>query len=262
MRVVFAGTPRGRGALTGRAAAVRARGGRRCHPAGRTGRPGPAAGTERGGRACCGGRPGGAQARPAARRRFHRPAAAIATRLLPGHRVRRADPAGGAGHRTVRLGKPAFLAAARMAGSGAGAARHPARGRHHRGDHLPPRRGTGRGPGLRRGHRADRPPGHGRRAAGRTGGIGRRAARRYAGRNRVRPAGGAARSQPRGSATHPRSRPRMRGSAGTVQPWRSDRQIRACTPAPGRVDRAGSGQAQALAAGGRRARPRRPARWP
>ena len=52
---------------------------------------------------------------------FLRPPAGARARLLPGHRVRGADPAGRAGDSPARVGEPAFLAAARLARGGAGA---------------------------------------------------------------------------------------------------------------------------------------------
>ena len=65
------------------------------------------------------------------------PAARDRPGLLPGRRLRRADPAVGAGHPAPRLGQPALLAAAGLARRGPGAARAAARRRGHRRDHLP-----------------------------------------------------------------------------------------------------------------------------
>ena len=119
----------------------RARGGRRRHPARRA-----AAGRGRtlaavAGRASWPPRPASPVLTPGTPGdpEFLARLAELAAGLLPGRRLRRAAAAGGAGHPAARLGEPALLAAAGLAGRGAGAARHAARRRRHRRVDLPDR---------------------------------------------------------------------------------------------------------------------------
>ena len=74
--------------------------------------------------------------------------------LLPGGGLRRAAAAERARHPAARLGQPALLAAARLAGRRPGAARAVGRRRGHRRHHLPDRPGARRRPDLRRDDRA------------------------------------------------------------------------------------------------------------
>ena len=166
MRLVFAGTPGRRAARAGRDRRLPARAGRRGDPARRAGRPRPAPGPLAGRRAGptsaasrCSPRPRPARAGvpgPAARAR-----ARTACRSSPTarwcRRPRWRSPA--------RLGQPALLAAAGLAGRGAGAARRAARRRDHRRQRLPAGGGPGHRPGLRHADRDDPAHRHLRRPA-------------------------------------------------------------------------------------------------
>ena len=149
-------------------------------------------------------------------------------------------------HPAARLGEPALLGAARLARRGAGAARDPARGRHHRRDHLPDRQGAGRRPRVRRPHRADQAHGHRRRPAGparreRRGTPGRDPGR-HRGRHRPRPAAVGGRRQPRTEAD-PGGRP-----GGLESPRPPDRPPDPrLHPGPRRLDGVRRRQDQALA---------------
>ncbi len=155
------------------------------------------------------------------------------TGLLPGGRLRRAAAAVGARHPAARLGQPALLAAAGLAGRRSGAARDLGRRRGHRGDHVPDRQGARRRTRLRRDDRAGPSDRHRRRPA--------RAARRRVAPSSSSPPSTASRtatsepaSNPRkGSAWPPRSSSRTPRSPGPSRLRRSTGRIRACTPAPG-----------------------------
>ena len=114
-----------------------------------------------------------------------------------------------------RLGQPALLTAAGLAGRRAGPGRD--RGRRHRdrGDHLPHRTGTGLRAGVRRRHRNHRAHRHRRGSAWPPCGFGCRPAggddRRHRRRRRWRPS----RNRRTESAWHPRSPSSRRGSDGT-----------------------------------------------
>ena len=159
-----------------------------------------------------------------------RPAARDRAGLLPGHCLRRADPATAPRHPGPRLGQPALLGAARLARRGTGAARHPARRRRYRRDHLPDRQGAGRGPVFGVLTETIQPPT--RPGTCSTGSA-------WPERSCwSRPSTGSspassrhASSPPTASAWRRRSRRGRRGDWKLAA--RGRRQIRACTPAPG-----------------------------
>ena len=101
-----------------------------------------------------------------------------------------ADPAAGARDSPARLGEPALLAIAGLAGCRAGAGRDRRRGRGHRGERLPAGTGNGHRAGLRGRHRTDRRQGHRGRVAHPPRRIRRRAARDHPRRYRRRSAAG------------------------------------------------------------------------
>ena len=141
MRVVFAGTPEVALPALAAVADVRPRAGRGRHPPRRSDRAWPPAGALAGGRGGRRARRTGAEARAPARAGLPGRAARARPGRLPGRRLRRPAAAVGARHPAPRLGQPALLPAAGLAGRGAGAARDLGRRRRHR---APPRSGSSR----------------------------------------------------------------------------------------------------------------------
>ena len=145
-------------------------------------------------------------------------------------------PPAAAGHPAARLGQPALLAAARLARRGAGAARGPARRRGHRRHDLPARGGPRHRAGVRRAHRADPARRHQRRPA--------RPARRRRRRAAGAPPSTASRTATLVAVPQPADgvslAPKLTVEDARVD-WSPpalhvDRLVRACTPAPGRLD--------------------------
>ena len=170
----------------------------------------------------------GAHPGPGPRPGVPRPAARDRPGLLPGGRVRGAAAAGRAGHPAARLGQPALLHPAGLAGRRAGPARHPARRRRDRRQHVPDRQGAGRGPGVRGAHRAGAARRHDRHAARPALAFGGRTARRDAGRDRGRHGPGrpaAGRGRELRSQDHPGRRARgleaARARGGPADPRRA-----------------------------------------
>ena len=97
----------------------------------------------------------GAHPGPAARRRVPGAADRAGGRRGPRRGLRRPDPAGAARRAGARLGQPALLGPARVAGRGARAARAHRGRRGHRRLHVPARGGPGHRPGVRVPHRDD-----------------------------------------------------------------------------------------------------------
>ena len=258
VRVVLAGTPEVALPSLEALAASDHDARRRRDPARRPRGPGPPPGRQPGRPAGRGARPARPQARPPARPRLPgRPPWARA-RLLPGRGLRRAAARLRARHPAPRLGQPALLVPAGLAGCGARPARAAGRRRGHGGDHLPDRPGHGRGPDLRHDDRAHPAPRHRRRPAGAPGRGRGRPAGRHARRDRRRLAG-RARAAHRGRQLRPQGRrSRTPGSTGRCPPASSTATSARARPrrAPGRP---GGGAVQARA---RRARHRRRARPP
>ena len=252
MRVVFAGTPEVAAPRPGRHRRLRPRAGRRGHPARRPGRARPPAGRRRPvGPARRGARRPGPQARRTRATPTSRPrCATLAPDCCPVVAYGALLPAVRARHPAARLGQPALLAAAGLARRRAGAARDLGRRRGHRRHHVPARQGARRRADVRRDDRADpaRPtppatcsPGSPRAAPGCW--SRRSTASRTA---RSRPG----RSRRTGSAYAPKITVDDARVDWTEPAVAIDRQIRACTPAPGawttydgRADQARAGRA-------------------
>ncbi len=147
------GHPGRRGRRPRRPARLPPRRGRGDHATGRPGRARPRRRSVAGRRARPRGRHRGAPAVLPARARRPGPARRARARRGPDRRLRRPRAAGGPGHPRARLGQPALLPAAGLAGRGPGAARDLARRRRHGREHLRPRGGPRHRSGLRHRHR-------------------------------------------------------------------------------------------------------------
>ena len=173
--------------------------------------------------------------------------------LLPGGRARR--PA-------ARLGQPALLGAAGLAGRRPGPAVADGRRRGDRRDDVPARQGAGRRTDVRAVHRAHPRRRHRRSPAGPAGRVRRRAARDHPGRHRGRRARGA-RAGPRAGVVRPEAD--RRGGADRLDPAG----VRGRPPhprlhaVPGRLDdhRRPAGEDRAPRRHGRSATSSAPATW-
>ena len=177
-------------------------------------------------------RPGPEAGAPAGAGVPDRPARAGARRL-PRRGLRRPAPRVGARHPPARLGQPALLAAARLAGGGPGAARDLGRRRRHRRHHLPDRQGARRRPDVRADDRDRSAPTT--RPATCSPGSPRAAPGSWSPRSTASPTAPSRRDRSRGTTcpSRPRSPSTTPASTGRSRPPLIDRQVRACTPAPG-----------------------------